>query len=101
LRKQLLALVTQLKTDETFSESLIDAQLEQYRQDVEDGISQNAVYAYLYLFKRTPSQDVQALISTYHNPVYLQFMNLCQETLQTSFRAARERMLRDRRVAKK
>ena len=99
LRKQLLALVAGLKTDETFSESQIDAQLEQYRKDVEEGISRNALYAYLYLFNRTPSPDVQALITTYHDPVYLQFMNLCQETLQTSFRSARERMLQDRRIA--
>lgn len=99
LRKQLLALVAQLKTDETFSESQIDAQLESYRRDVEDSISRNAVYAYLYLFKRTPSPDVQALITTYHDPVYLQFMSLCQESLQTSFRNARQRMLQDSRVA--
>lgn len=99
LRKQLLALVTELKTDETFSESQIDAQLQQYRRDVEDSISRNAVYAYLYLFKRTPSPDVQALITTYHDPVYLQFMALCQESLQTSFRNARQRMLQDSRLA--
>lgn len=99
LRKQLLALVTELKTGETFSESQIDAQLQQYRRDVEDSISRNAVYAYLYLFKRTPSPDVQALITTYHDPVYLQFMALCQESLQTSFRNARQRMLQDSRLA--
>jgi hypothetical protein len=99
LRKQLLALVTELKTEETFSESQIDAQLQQYRRDVEDSISRNAVYAYLYLFKRTPSPDVQALITTYHDPVYLQFMALCQESLQTSFRNARQRMLQDSRLA--
>lgn len=99
LRKQLLALVTELKTDESFSESQIDAQLQQYRRDVEDSISRNAVYAYLYLFKRTPSPEVQALITTYHDPIYLQFMMLCQESLQTSFRNARQRMLQDSRVA--
>lgn len=99
LRKQLLALVVRLKTDENFSEAQIDAQLQQYRQDVEDGISRNALYAYLYLFKRTPSLELQALVSAYDDPVYLQFMQLCQETLQTSFRNARQQMLQDRRIA--
>ena len=100
LRKQLLAIVSEMKTDETVSESLLDAQLEQYRRDVEDGISRNAVYAYLYLFKRTPSPDVQALITSYHNPDYLKFMTVCQNTLQDSFRAARQQMLQDGRLAK-
>lgn len=99
LRKQLLALVVGMKTDETFSDAQIEAQLQQYRRDVEEGLSRNALYAYLYLFKRTPSPDLQALINTYDDPVYLQFMQLCQETLQHSFRTARQQMLQDRRIA--
>lgn len=101
LRKQLLAMVTQIKTNESFSEALLDQQLADYRRDLESSISRNALYAYLYLFKRTPSPQVQELIATYNQPAYEQFMALCHDTLQDSFRAAREQMLHDLRLAKK
>jgi len=101
LRKQLLATVTQLKTRENFSEAMLDEQLSSYRRDLEDSISRNALYAYLYLFKRTPSPQLQALVDTYNQPTYEQFMALCQETVQASFRAAREQLLQDLRLAGK
>ena len=100
LRKQLLATVTQLKTHESFSESMLDDQLEEYRRDVEGKISRNALYAYLYLFKRTPSSQLQDLIRHYNSPAYEQFMALCHDTIQVSFRTAREQLLQDWRVAK-
>ena len=100
LRKQLLAMVTQMKTDETFSEALLDQQLADYRRDLESSISHNALHAYLYLLKRTPSPQVEALIDTYNQPAYEQFMALCHSTLLASFRSAREQMLQDLRVAK-
>lgn len=100
LRKQLLVMVTQLKTNETFSESMLDEQLTAYRRDVEDAISRNALYAYLYLFKRTPTPQVEAIIASYNQPAYEQFMALCHDAVQASFRVAREQLLNDMRIAK-
>ncbi len=100
LRKQLLALVSKMKTSEIFSEAMLDKQLTEYRHEVESKISRNATVAYLYLFKRTPSPQVEAIIAGYHQPEYTQFMAVCQTTLQDAFREARLQLKQAPRLAK-
>lgn len=100
LRKQLLVTVSQLKSHETIPESMLDEQLRPYRQDVEQQISKNALHAYLYLFKRTPSPQLQDLISSLDQPAFDSFMSICQSTLLDSFRAARAQLQQDMRLAK-
>lgn len=100
LRKQLLVTVSQLKSHETIPESMLDDQLRPYRQDVEQQISQNALHAYLYLFKRTPSPQLQDLISSLDQPAFDSFMSICQSTLLDSFRAARAQLQQDMRLAR-
>lgn len=100
LRKQLLVTVTRMKTNESFSETMLDDQLSGYRQDVEQQISENALYAYLYLFKRTPSRQVQDLIVSLDQPAFDLFMSVCQDALRDSFQTAREQLLQDLRLAK-
>lgn len=99
LRKQMLVTVTQMETQETVPESLLDAQLQQYRQDVAQQISRNALDANLYLLKRTPSAQVQDLISSLEQPAFEHFMAICQTAIQDSFRAAREQLQHDLRLA--
>lgn len=99
LRKQMLVTVTQMETQETVPENLLDAQLQQYRQDVAQQISRNALDANLYLLKRTPSAQVQDLISSLEQPAFEHFMAICQTAIQDSFRAAREQLQHDLRLA--
>lgn len=92
LRKQLLATVSHLKASESFSESMLETQLQDYRATVEGEISQNALFAYLYLLKRTPSSTVRDLVTALDQPAFDAFMALCLEAVQDSFRDARERI---------
>lgn len=99
LRKQLLATVSHLKTSESFPEELLDRQLEEYRATVEGEISENALFAYLYLLKRTPSHRVRDLVITLDEPAFDEFMALCREAVQASFRDAREQIAEKVRLA--
>ena len=99
LRKQLLATVSHLKTSETFSEELLESQLSAYRDMVEGETSDNALLAYLYLLKRTPSSSVRDLLVTLDQPAFEAFMALCREALQESFRESREQIPEMARLA--
>lgn len=99
LRKQLLATVSQWKAGDAVPEALLERQLTEYRQNTEANVSRKAVNTYLYLLKHTPSLQVQALVADYHDPLYLHFMSLCQSAVQDSFRAARQRLLQEPRLA--
>ncbi len=99
LRKQLLAVVSKIKSDETISEHLLDQQMSEYRTNVEGEISENALHAYLYLLKQIPSSQLRDWLSALNDPVYGQFMAVCQDSLRASFRHARQEMLSDSRVA--
>jgi len=99
IRKQLLATVTALKSREVYSEGMLDKQLQAYRQSVAGEISVNALYAYLYLLKRTPSDSVQDLVDAINRPAFDSFMTLCRQSLQDSFRVARQQLEQSTRVA--
>lgn len=99
LRKQLLATVSHLKTSQTFSEELLDKQLLDYRQVVEGEISENALFAYLYLLKRTPSSKVRDLLVSLDQPAFDQFMAICLQAMQESFRDARQQIQEQVRLA--
>ena len=99
LRKQLLATVSHVKASETFSEAMLERQLQPYRATVEGEISENALFAYLYLLKRTPSHTVKDLVVSLDQPAFDAFMALCRETVQESFRVAREQIQEDVQLA--
>lgn len=99
LRKQLLATVSHLKASESFSEAMLEDQLQEYRATVEGEISENALFAYLYLLKRTPSTTVRDLVVSLDQPAFDAFMALCVAAVQASFRDAREQMLEDVQLA--
>lgn len=101
LRKQLLAIVSHLKTKQIFSEDMLDAQLQDYRKEVEGEISENALYAYLYLLKRTPSSKVRDLLVSLGDPAFNQFMEICLQAMQDSFSQARQQLQQDMRLAGK
>jgi hypothetical protein len=101
LRKQLLAAVTATKGSEVFPEELLEKQIQPYRETVQGEISVNALYAYLYLLKRTPSASVQELVDAIDRPAFEIFMEICQQALQDSFRAARVQMQQTTQVAGK
>ncbi len=101
MRKQMLVTVTQVKLQENVPEPLLDAQLQQYRQEVAQQLSRTALDTHLYLFKRTPSAQVQALISTLDQPAFEQFMAICQSAIQDAFRDARADLARDLRLARR
>lgn len=99
LRKQLLATVSHIKTNEVFSEDMLDAQLQDYRKEVEGEISENALHAYLYLLKRTPSSQVRDLLVTLDEPAFNEFMRICMEAMQASFLEARQQLQNELRIA--
>ncbi|MEE2730335.1 MAG: hypothetical protein VYA55_05900 [Pseudomonadota bacterium] len=99
LRKQLLATVSHVKASETFSETMLENQLQQYRSTVEGEISENALFAYLYLLKRTPSSTVRELVVSLDQPAFDAFMALCLQSVQDSFRDARAQIEDDVQLA--
>ncbi len=92
LRKQLLATVSQMKTKQVFTEEMLDEQLMDYRQEVEAKISENALHAYLYLLKRTPSSRVRDLLVSLDEPVFDAYMDICLRAMEASFLKARQRL---------
>lgn len=92
LRKQLLATVSQMKTKQVFTEEMLDQQLEDYRQEVEAKISENALHAYLYLLKRTPSSRVRDLLVSLDAPVFDAYMDICLRAMEASFLKARQQL---------
>jgi hypothetical protein len=78
---------------------MLETQLQDYRATVEGEISQNALFAYLYLLKRTPSSTVRDLVVSLDQPAFDAFMALCLEAVQDSFRDARERIQDDVQLA--
>ncbi|MGB3620788.1 MAG: hypothetical protein WBA20_05525 [Ketobacter sp.] len=99
LRKQLLAVVSRLKTNQSYSEELLDQQLVNYRQSVEGEISENALFAYLYLLKRTPTHKLEQLLTSLDQPIFDRFMAVCLKTVQKSFLEARQQISEDIRLA--
>lgn len=99
LRKQLLATVSHVKASETFSEAMLERQLQSYRATVEGEISENALFAYLYLLKRTPSSTVKELMVSLDQPAFDAFMELCRQSVLESFREARAEIQEDVQLA--
>jgi len=68
-------------------------------QSKEGEISENALFAYLYLLKRTPSSKVRNLLVSLDEPAFERFMALCLDAMQDSFREARQRINENVRLA--
>lgn len=99
LRKQLLVMVSQMKTQQTFPEDLLNEQLIPYQESVQSEISENALYAYLFLLKHTPSQDLKAMLSDLQQPLFERYMAACLLALEHSFLEARQQMDNSVRLA--
>ena len=99
LRKNLLANVSLLKTEQVLSEALLEKQMADYRQRVGDHINENARVFYLYLFKRTPSANIRQLIGRYSNPEFEKFMAVCESAIVSVFRKARRDAYDDMKLA--
>lgn len=91
LRKNLLSSVAVVKTRQALTEAALDKELADYRARVAEELTQHATTTYLYLFRATPTTAVQSLLSAYEDPMFLRFMAVCEQALETSFRVAREK----------
>lgn len=91
LRKSVLASVAMVKTRQPLAEASLDSELTQYRQKLSEALSQQALTTYLYLFRKTPTDSVQATVQLFQDPLYQRFMIACEQALQQSFRVARAR----------
>lgn len=91
LRKSVLASVAMVKTRQPLAEASLDSELTQYRQKLSEALSQQALTSYLYLFRKTPTDSVQATVQLFQDPLYQRFMIACEQALQQSFRVARAR----------
>lgn len=91
LRKSVLASVAMVKTRQPLAEASLDQELTHYRQKLNEELSQQALTTYLYLFRKTPTDTVQATVQLFQDPLYQRLMIACEQALQQSFRVARER----------
>lgn len=99
LRKNLLATVSLLKSNQALPEDVLEKELSEYRQRVGSHINENARVFYLYLFKRTPSGDIKKLISRYSAPEFETFMSLCESAIVNAFKKARRDVGNDTALA--
>lgn len=89
LRKSLLASASWLKTSERIAEPLLERELASYRERVSEQTQEDARLYFLFMFKHTPSEQLERLTSLYEQPRYEQFMAECYEGLQAIFRESR------------
>lgn len=99
LRKNLLANVSWMKSNQALPEAVLEKELTEYRQRVGNHINENARVFYLYLFKQTPSDDIRQLISRYATPEFETFMSLCEEAILSAFKKARRDAYKDTALA--
>lgn len=91
LRKSVLASVAMVKTRQPLAETSLDQELSNYRQKLNEELRQQALTTYLYLFRKTPTDAVQATVQLFQDPLYQRLMTACEQALQQSFRMARAR----------
>lgn len=89
LRKNLLANVSWMKSNQVLSEDVLEQELAEYRERVGSHINENARVFYLYLFKKTPSKEIRGLINRYSNPEFESFMAHCEGAILNTFKKAR------------
>ena len=92
LRKSLLTSVSWVKSNELLEEGVLEQELSAYRQRVGEEINRNALIFYLYLFKRTPSPELNQLVTAFQQPDYKRFMAICHEEMLSSIQEARRQI---------
>lgn len=99
LRKNLLAAVAVVKTRQALSDAALDKELSEYRDKLANELREQARITYLFLFRKTPTEAVQATIGLFQDPLYARLMGVCEQALERSFRMAREKSEESLRVA--
>jgi hypothetical protein len=99
LRKNLLANVSWMKSNQELPEEVLEKELTGYRQRVGSHINENARVFYLYLFKQTSSNDIRQLITQYETPEFEVFMGLCEDAILNAFKKARRDAYKDTALA--
>ncbi|MDX1695567.1 MAG: hypothetical protein R3208_17515 [Ketobacteraceae bacterium] len=99
LRKSLLTSVSWVKSNELLKEGVLEKELSGYRERVGEEINRNALIFYLYLFKRTPSPELNELVSAFQQPDYKRFMAICHEEMLASIKEARRQIPEDINLA--
>lgn len=89
LRKNLLAAVALVKTRQPLSETALENELSDYRTKLGEELAQKAAASYLFLYRKTPTNQVQATVALFQAPEYRRFMEICEQALQQSFLAVR------------
>lgn len=89
LRKNLLAAVALIKTRQPLSESALENELREFRDKLSEELAQKAASTYLFVYRKTPTDRVQATVTLFQDPHYRRFMETCEQALQQSFRVVR------------
>lgn len=101
LRKSLLTSVSWVKSNEVLEEGTLEKELAGYRERVGEEINRNALIFYLYLFKRTPSDQLNELVGSFDEPEFSQFMALCHQEILASIKEARQNIPGNMNLAEK
>ena len=101
LRKSLLTSVSWVKSHEVLEESTLDTELASYRQRVGEEIDHKALIFYLYLFKRTPSDQLNQVVNIFGEPEFRKFMAVCHQVMLSSVRQGRQKILESMSLAGK
>lgn len=99
LRKSLLTSVSWVKSNEVLEESILEKELASYRQRVGEEIDHKALIFYLYLFKRTPSNQLNQVVASFGEPEFRKFMGVCHQVMLSSIRQGRQQILENMSLA--
>ncbi len=89
LRKNLLMSVSWIKSNELIPEATLEKELIGYRQRVARQIKEDTLLHLLFMFRRTPTDQLQKLIETYSEPEMKRFLALCHQGIKQAFVNAR------------
>ena len=99
LRKSLLTSVSWVKSAELLEEVTLDKELTSYKERVGEEINRKALIFYLYLFKRTPSSQLNQLVDAFGNPAFGKFMATCHAVMLSSVKEARQKITENMSLA--
>jgi hypothetical protein len=89
LRKNLLSAVSRAKTGKPLPESALRSELQDYDKTLRATLVAQRRDDYLFLFRHTPTQTLEALLKLHDDPLYVRFMQVATRTLRDALAAPR------------
>lgn len=90
LRKQLLNAVSWVKTGNLVPEMELEQELEGYHKRLMTQLNEASQVYYLYVFRQTPTAELEQLVNVYNDPEYRQLVQQCRMIVVSEARLGRQ-----------